>query len=182
MKNTGLKTIICFFSILILLGCERDFLDEPSPTDVVTPEVIFGSRAGTEAFISGILRLMRAQYTNNDSAGLNSIYYARAVKGNDIIQGPTWFGFDYENNNREPTYRRVNFTWQFSYDMINQTNALINGVNESVSLSDSDKAELSAQGRALRAFFYFQLAMGVLPLHILKILTQRLPLFIWNLP
>ncbi|MCB0375023.1 MAG: RagB/SusD family nutrient uptake outer membrane protein [Sinomicrobium sp.] len=159
MKRIFVKTTICFFSILFLLSCEKEFLEEPKPTDSVTSEVIFGSRAGAEAFISGILRLMRAQYTATDTAGLNSIYYARTVKGNDIIQGPTWFSFDYENDNREPTYRRVNFTWQFCYDVINQTNTLINGIAESVALSDTDKAELSAQGRALRAFFYFQLAM-----------------------
>ena len=159
MKRIFVKTTICFFSILFLISCEKEFLEEPSPTTVVTSEVIFTSRTGTEAFISGILRRLRAQYTSTDTAGLNSIYYARTVKGNDIIQGPTWFRFDYDNDNREPTYRRVNFTWQFSYDVINQTNALINGIAASESLSDTDKAELSAQGRAIRAFFYFQLAM-----------------------
>lgn len=159
MKNIFTKTTICFFSILLLLSCEKEFLEEPAPTDSVTSEVIFSSRTGVEAFISGILRLMRAQYTATDTAGLNSIYYARTVKGNDIIQGPTWFRFDYANDNREPTYRRVVFTWQFCYDVINQTNTLINGLEASVALSDTDKAQLSAQGRALRAFFYFQLAM-----------------------
>lgn len=159
MKSIIVKTTICFFSILFLLSCEKDFLAEPSPTDVVTSDVIFGSRTGAEAFISGILRRMRTQYSSHDSAGVNSIYYARVVKGNDIIQGPTWFRFDYANDNREPTYRRVTFTWGFCYSVINQINALISGLEESVDISDADKAELAAQGRALRAFFYFQLAM-----------------------
>jgi hypothetical protein len=82
---------------------------------------------------------------------------ARTVKGNDMIQN-SWYNFDYENANREPTYRRTRFTWIYSYDIINQANTLINGV-ETSSLSDTDKKELIAQGKALRAFFYFQLAM-----------------------
>ena len=158
MKKTFIKISILFFTVLFVVSCDKDFLNDPAPTDSVTSEVIFGSRTGAEAFISGIMRRFRTQYNATDSAGLNSIYYARTVKGNDIIQGPTWFLYDYANDNREPTYRRTNFTWTFCFDMINQANSLINGVAAS-ELSDLDKAELMGQGKAIRAFFYFQLAM-----------------------
>ena len=110
MKKTFIKISILFFTILFVVSCDKDFLNDPAPTDSVTSEVIFGSRTGAEAFISGIMRRFRTQYNATDSAGLNSIYYARTVKGNDIIQGPTWFLYDYANDNREPTYRRTNFT------------------------------------------------------------------------
>ncbi|UMB61930.1 RagB/SusD family nutrient uptake outer membrane protein [Lutibacter sp. A80] len=158
MKKIFIKlTIVCLIAVTAV-SCGKDYLNDPAPTDAVTSDVIFGSRTGAEAFMSGILRLFRAQYTDNDSAGLNSIYYARTVKGNDVIQGPTWFLYDYENANREPTYRRTTFTWNFCFDMINQTNSFINGVQAS-ELSDIDKAELIGQGKAIRAFYYFQLAM-----------------------
>ena len=158
MKKIFIKfSIVCLIA-LTAVSCGKDYLNDPVPTDAVTSDVIFGSRTGAEAFMSGMLRMLRAQYTNNDSAGLNSIYYARTVKGNDIIQRATWFLFDYENDNREPTYRRTNFTWEFSYDVINQANSFINGVAAS-ELSDVDKKELIAQGKTLRALFYFQLAM-----------------------
>ncbi|WP_298264355.1 RagB/SusD family nutrient uptake outer membrane protein [uncultured Lutibacter sp.] len=158
MKKTFIKLSIVFFSTMFVVSCGKDYLNDPAPTDAVTSDVIFGSRTGAEAFISGMMRLLRSQYTDNDSAGLNSIYYARSVKGNDIIQRATWFLYDYANDNREPTYRRTNFTWKFCYDVINQTNTLINGVAAS-ELSDIDKKELIGQGKALRALFYFQLAM-----------------------
>jgi len=158
MKKIFYKISIVYFIALMVVSCDKDFLNDPAPTDSVTSEVIFGSRDGAEAFISGIMRRFRTQYTATDSAGLNSIYYARTVKGNDIIQANTWFNFDYANDNREPTYRRTNFTWNYCYDMINQANTLINGVTAS-ELSDLDKKELIGQGKAIRAFFYFQLAM-----------------------
>lgn len=148
--------IFCI-SMFTITSCNDDFLEDPNPTDGVGESVVFGSREGVEAFISGILRAARLQFDSVDSSGLNSIYFARTMKGNDLIHASSWWGPDYENDNREPTYRRTVFSLEFPYFMINQTNTLINGV-EASSLSDIDKAELSAQGKALRAFYYFQLA------------------------
>jgi len=159
MKKNILKLSTLFLLLLAVVGCEKEFLSDPAPTSSVTDEVIFSSREGADALLSGIHREFRSQFTATDAAGLNSIYYARTVKGNDIIQRATWFLNDYENDNREPTYRRTKFTWEFPYYIINQANTLINGVNASDKISDSDKAELVGQGRAIRAFMYFQLAM-----------------------
>jgi hypothetical protein len=69
----------------------------------VSPDVVFTSRTGVEAFISGIMRRFRGQYTRTDAAGLNSMFFARTMR-NDLIQANTWFRDDYANDNREPTY------------------------------------------------------------------------------
>ena len=158
MKKNNLNLLLLLFLTCSLISCNEEFLNDPQPTDAVTSSVIFGSREGANAFVSGIMRNFRSQFTATDAAGVNSIYYARTVKGNDIIQRATWFSFDYENENREPTYRRVGFSWNYPYYMINQANNLIIGA-ETSELSDLDKKEIIGQGKALRAFFYFQLAM-----------------------
>lgn len=158
MKKNNLNLLLLLFMTCSLISCNEEFLNDPQPTDAVTSSVIFGSREGANAFVSGIMRNFRSQFTATDAAGVNSIYYARTVKGNDIIQRATWFSFDYENENREPTYRRVGFSWNYPYYMINQANNLIIGA-ETSELSDIDKKEIIGQGKALRAFFYFQLAM-----------------------
>jgi len=159
MKKYLYIAMVCVASIT--LSCSDDFLNDPKPTDSVTKEVIFDSRAGVEAHLSGIQRLFRDQFKadtyETDSGGMYSMYFARTVKGNDFIQN-SWYNFDYDNDNREPTYRRTNFTWEYSYYMINQANSIINGLLES-EIAESDKLELSAQAQTLRAFFYFQLAM-----------------------
>ncbi|MDR7212339.1 RagB/SusD family nutrient uptake outer membrane protein [Flavobacterium piscis] len=162
MKTLISNFFIALMALFILGGCSQEFLDEPAPTDGVAETVVFNSREGVEAFISGIMRRFRGQYTSTDSAGLNSIFFARTVKGNDIIQDNNWFNFDYANDNREPTYRRTSFTWNYCFYMINQSNALINGI-ETSTLSDADKKELSAYGHALRGFFYHQLVMEFAP-------------------
>jgi hypothetical protein len=158
--------ILGLAGLLSLASCSEEFLDEPRPTDSVSAEVVFTSLEGAESLLSGIHRNMRAQFTATDAAGINSLYYARTVKGNDIIQAPTWFLFDYANDNREPTYRRPTFSWQFPYYIINQANSLINGVEASDEISAEDKQYLIGQGRALRGYMYFQLALEFNPTYV----------------
>ena len=148
-----------FFALMILLSCDKDYLEEPKPTGTVNSDVVFQSKESAEALISGILRLSRISYEKTDSGGLYSIFFARVVKGNDLILGNGWYLFDYENDNREPSYRRTTFTWEFPFTLINQINIFIDGVNRSSYLLDSEKQALLGQAYAMRAFYYFQLAM-----------------------
>jgi hypothetical protein len=157
MKKLHAKLLV--ISLILLLGCEKGYLDEPKPTESVNSSVIFESQDGVEAFMSGILRESRGQFERTDAGGLYSMYFARVVKGNDLVLGYQWYLFDYENDNREPTYTRTIFSWEFPYYIINQLNQFINGVNNSSNLSDSVKEEFLGQAFALRAFYYFQLAM-----------------------
>lgn len=160
MKININRMMFLLLTVLVLGGCSDDYLNDPAPAGVVSEDVVFNSRDGVEAFISGIHRRARGQFTTgHDAGGINSIFHARTVKGNDLINGTSWFSFDYDQDNREPTYRRTVFSWEFPYYMINQANTLINGVEASEMLSDEEKADLKGQGLALRAFYYHQLAL-----------------------
>ena len=151
-------------ALIFAMGCSEEFLEEPMPTDEVSSNVVYGSTAGAEAYMAGILRRMRGQYTTgHDAGGLNSMMYARSVKGNDVIQANTWFTFDYANDNREPTYRRTTFSWDFTYYEIGQLNSFIAGVEQSETIPDADKAQLLGQARALRGFYYHQLVLEFAP-------------------
>ena len=154
LQATLLMLCLIFFS-----GCEKGYLDEPKPTESVNSSVIFESADGAKAFMSGILRTSRSQFTRTDAGGLYSMYFARVVKGNDLIMGFQWYLFDYENDNREPTYTRTVFSWEFPYYMINQLNQFIVGINGSATLSEIEKEGLLGQAFTMRAFYYFQLAM-----------------------
>lgn len=156
-KKIAISVLV--LATLVSTGCSSDFMNEPKPTDQLGPDVVFGSRAGADAFMSGIIRRMRGQFTSgHDAGGLNSMLFARVAKGNDIIIGTSWFNFDYEQDNREPTYRRTTFSWNFSYYIIGQLNQFIKGVEES-ELSDTDKTQLLGQARAFRGFYYHQLVL-----------------------
>lgn len=158
------------------MSCSEEFLEEPKNTDGVTADVVFADRINVDAYVSGILRRFRTQYSATDTGGLYSLYFARTVKGNDLIQGPSWYRFDYEHGNREPNYRRVIFNWDYNYDMINQANVLIDGVANSP-LDENAKAEYIAVGKTLRAFHYFQLALEFCPNYNNDRSIARLPIY-----
>lgn len=164
MKNKIRFSIFAFIAILSFSACDDEYINEAKPTTGVPISTAFETRANADGVLSGIMRRFRTQFPINgvsstDAGGVNSMLFARSVKGNDVISDNNWFGFDYENNNREPTYRRVNFSWVYCYYMINQINSLIKGVTESEKLTVVDKNELTGQGYALRAFFYHQLVL-----------------------
>lgn len=176
IKNLKRLVVLLLLTGLTTVGCSEEFLDEPKNTDGVTADVVFANNTTVEAFITGILRRFRGQYTSVDSAGLQSIYFARTIKGNDLIQAPSWYLFDYAHENREPNFRRTVFNWDFSYDLINQANTLIEGVTNS-SLDDNAKKAYIAVGKTLRAFYYFQLALDFAPNYTTDSSVSRLPIY-----
>tara|TARA_Y200000002_G_scaffold285225_1_gene239236 strand:- start:1843 stop:3264 length:1422 start_codon:yes stop_codon:yes gene_type:complete len=172
------KLLLLVFATLTIYSCSDNFVDDPAPTDGVSEALVFSNRSMVDAFIAGMGRRIRAQFQDTGNNGINGMYYARVVKGNDVIQRRTWFTYDYENDNREPNYRRTRFTWQFPFYMINQANIAIKGINES-DLGATDKAETLAQVHSIRAFWYFQLALEFCPayLHTDPATTDAPPLY-----
>lgn len=159
-----MKKIILIIGVIAssfsMTSCSNDFLNSPEPTDLVNEEVAFSSKEGITAVMSGIIRQSRAQFTSNDAANIGSIFFARTVKGNDIIQSNNWFGFDYENANREPTYRRTLFSWQFPYELASRLTIFIEGVkNSKADMTEAERNAFLGQGYAFRAFCYFQLSL-----------------------
>ena len=161
---SAIITILCF--LLVIASCTKGFINDAKPTNSATANDVFSSASAVRVYFNGIYRDMRSQWSSNDGAaggatdtwGYNSIFMARNVKGKDIVMPyNSWYYFDYQNANREPTYRRVKFTWYFYYELINQVNVLIDGTQKSSAISDDDKKSLIAEARALRAYFYFEL-------------------------
>jgi hypothetical protein len=152
--------------LITATGCHKDFLDEPKPTQSVTEEEVFKSEEGVRSYLNGIYSNMRTQWrpiaatvdNSTDAWGYNSINLARINKGLDIINPGGWYQFDYRHENREPAYRRTRFTWQFLYEIINQTNVIVAGVAKSAGIPDAAKLQLTAEARALRGWLYFELA------------------------
>lgn len=158
MKNI-FKILYVTLFVVAFVGCE-EYLDKPKPTDQLTSVDIYSSREGVEAYISGIYRRFRAQHAERtDVGGIYSMYFARTIKATDLIQKSSWYRFDYDNDNREPAWARPRETWVLLYDLVDHANTLITEVEKSTVLSEGDKKEFAAHGKALRAYFYFQLAL-----------------------
>lgn len=159
-----MKKQLIYNSILILFAftsCE-EFLDEPKPSSSISSTDVFSSEDGVRAFFNGIYRNLRTQWSNEviasntDTWGIISVNIARVMKGNDVMNPSGWYQWDYRYENKQSTYRRVNFIWNFFYETINQTNVLIQGVEEA-SFPESVKNSLIAEARAIRGWAYFEL-------------------------
>jgi len=153
--------------LFILDSCKKSFIDGIKPTNSASANDVFASTDAVRVYFNGIYRNIRAQWQSTDGTaggatdtwGYNSVFMARDVKGKDIVMPyNSWYYFDYQNENREPTYRRVKFTWYFFYELLNQVNTLIDGTSKSATIDESDKKPLLAEARALRAWFLFEIA------------------------
>ncbi|GAB1858140.1 RagB/SusD family nutrient uptake outer membrane protein [Flavobacteriaceae bacterium MHTCC 0001] len=167
------KSVVVLIAMGTIFSCSKDFLDEPENTDGLPQSVVFSDREIVQSFESGIYDRYKSQWDNDlgdgvndsdvDTGGLYAMYFARTIKGNDLIQAPSWFLFDYSHENREPGFRRTNFTWEFNYEIINYANTMLKNVQDSPDLDDDTKKEFIAVSKVLRAFHYFQLALEFAP-------------------
>jgi hypothetical protein len=168
LKTNRIKLFFLFtISAVLVAGCSKDFVNNIKPTDSATASDVFQSPASVRVYFNGIYRQMRSQWisidesagNSTDAWGYNSVMLARDVKGMDIVLPyRSWYYFDYQNANREPTYRRTRFTWYFFYELINQVNTLIDGTTKNTTMTDAEKTPLIAEARALRAYFHFEIA------------------------
>lgn len=174
----GILALMVVGALVVATGCSDEFTDEPRNQTGLVGEVVFANRSLGDAYVTGILRRYRGQYTSTDSGGLYSLFFARSMKGNDLIQDDAWYGFDYVHENREPNYRRTVFNWRFNYEIIFHANQLIFGAENSENLSELDKKELIATGKALRAYHYFQLALDFAPNYTSNPTAAKLPIYL----
>ncbi|GAA3602674.1 RagB/SusD family nutrient uptake outer membrane protein [Flavivirga amylovorans] len=188
------KLNIKFLLVLViafLSSCSKEFLDEPENTAGISEPIVFSDRDIVQAFISGIYARYKGQWDDDltddsieggnqsepDTGGLYAMYFARSLKGNDLIQSPSFFRFDYAHDNRAPTFRRTSFTWTFNYEIINYANVLIKGLKESTDLDDATKREFTAVAKSIRAFHYFQLALEFAPNYNNDRSVTRIPIY-----
>ena len=183
-----LRILFMGLCVLFLLGsCKKNFIDGIKPTNSASANDVFASADAVRVYFTGIYRNIRAQWQSTDGTaggatdtwGYNSVFMARDVKGKDIVMPyNSWYYFDYQNANREPTYRRVKFTWYFFYELLNQVNTLIDGTTKSATIDDNDKKPLLAEARALRAWFLFELAREFSDAYSIDPNTKGVPVYI----
>ncbi len=179
--------VILVAVVTVITSCSKEFLAEPQNTAGLPETVVFSDRSIVQSFITGVFARYKGQWddditdgvnnSNLDTGGLYAMYFARTIKGNDLIQSPSWFLFDYAHENRGASFRRVDFTWKFNYEIINYANVLIQGVESSADLDEPTKKEFIAVGKALRAFHYFQLALEFAPNYNNDRTVARIPIY-----
>lgn len=180
IKYFKVRNAIAAFGLVVMLGaCSKDFLNDPKPATSISATDVYASPEGVRAYFNGLYRELRTQWGSaSDAWGIISVNIAREVKGMDVsLPDGNWYNFDYEHDNREPGYRRTVFTWEYFYNFVNKVNNLIDGVENS-DLPEATKNELLAEGRAFRAWAYFELAREFAPAYSANPQGPGLPIYL----
>ena len=148
--------IALFVNIMSLSSCE-DFVEVDPPNNQLTGEVIFEDVATVDAAVAHIYSQLRDNVlTTASTLGLPYLlgHYA------DELTLYSNFAMDvqlfYENNLVASNNSVLNI-WNTSYNLIYATNSIIEGVQNSSSLTDDEKNQFLGEAHFLRAFIHFHL-------------------------
>jgi hypothetical protein len=157
-----MRNIYKILMLALVIGatsCE-DYLDKPAPTDGVSGLTVFASTEGVRAYLNGINKNIKDYGTTTDMDGAHSISVRNEARGIDAVFTDLygWYGsaYEYRDVGRNQDSNAAVNIWTYLYDIIAQTNLLINGV-ETGSLSDQESAGFIAEAKAIRAWCYFNL-------------------------
>lgn len=132
---------------------------ETAPSDKLATPDVFKTPEGAQSVIDGMLRRMRTMTgDSHDQFGVKAVDLATDLMAGDIlVYNLHWFMYDYLNDNNGPTYRRPNFVWSIFYEYINNSNYVLNNVDEIQSDNVAFKDFIKAEAYTIRAYSYFQL-------------------------
>ncbi|MBZ4036475.1 RagB/SusD family nutrient uptake outer membrane protein [Flavobacterium sp. 17A] len=162
------KLLLITMSLLVLTGCEKDFLDT-KPESTINDEQLGTSAEANKAIIAGIYSALRSYGLSipgsHEDYGHKSILVATDMMSNDMLMTKSsWYGSFYNYLGRTQTNSRSKLAWSMYYPQIKTTNTVITAIP-----ADTDDANLKAlrgQALALRGYFYFMLARMYGPTYV----------------
>ncbi|WP_461488144.1 RagB/SusD family nutrient uptake outer membrane protein [Pontibacter sp. HJ8] len=161
IKNIKFLAVV-LGATLSLTACEKDYL-ETVPSNKVSYDQAFSTKAGAEAALEGTIRLMRQAPVNqgavsHDSYGVPAYMMTFDVMGQDVMANTNWFVFQYEHANKLATYRGTRILWGHAYNLITNANNIIAFSSKLPDATEAEIKSLEAEARVIRAFSYFNLA------------------------
>lgn len=159
MRNIFKKALPLALSVLMLTGCEKEYL-ETSPNSDALEELVFSSTDGATVALNGIYRFMWAS-ENHDAFGQKATDIAMDYMGNDMftpVRGYGWFVNDYNLSSITTSTEtsRSGYTWRHYYRVIFNANKIIANIDNATG-TQADKEYLKGNALALRAYAYFYL-------------------------
>lgn len=146
--------------LIVLLGCE-EFIKVDNPRTEIVRQVVFQSDGTAESAIIDIYyQLSSSGFASGD---LNSIAYLTGLSADEFISylvsnEITMDNYRQFNENRlTPQNAIVLNVWSALYKTIYKANAVLEGLQNSVNLSEQKRSQLEGEARFLRAFAYFYL-------------------------
>ncbi len=161
-RMNSLNRFHIIFLILSTLGCD-DFVDVDLPKDRLTSEAVFSDVATATS-------ALRSIYANMRSNTLTSRLSTRLGLYTDELDSYRIVGNDYYDHTIIATNSDISALWSSSYNMIFAANAVLDGVENSVTLSLEDKRQLRGEALFIRAYIHSLLVntFGSIPYIVTK--------------
>lgn len=132
------KYFTFIFSIAVFISCadfEQDFEQERFLTDSHASAIsAAGGTQGLKALDGAILSYLRDGEGRDDEFGLKAIDLGMDLRSNDMdMSANTWFGRYSNYQNIILTEANNDFIWEFLYKVINNSNQIINTIDDDAS-------------------------------------------------
>jgi hypothetical protein len=155
---------VCLVIILIISSCRKLITIAPSPNLVETSSIFENDKTAISA-VMGIYVQMRASTTHFTNNGM-SIY--GGLLADEIYNTASSSSYDpFYTNTLLPTTSAINGSfYSLAYKNIYTINSILEGLANSVSITDSVKKQLTGEMKTARGFYYFYLTnlFGEVPL------------------
>lgn len=154
--NAILRFILVIFSVATLSSCD-EFVTVDLPTSQLSGPTVFEDVATADAALGYIYAKLRDEVLlQGNSSGIGCLMGHYADELDYYSSGNLAPQFFYQNNVL-PTNGTIRTLWNGTYQLIYATNAVIEGVQQSSSLSVADKERLLGEALFLRAYLHFYL-------------------------
>ncbi|MBD1398000.1 RagB/SusD family nutrient uptake outer membrane protein [Pontibacter sp. JH31] len=160
MKNIVKKLAPLALAVLVLTGCDKEYLDT-APSSSVPNEMVFGTTEGATVALNGIYRSLWTSMDNHGNYGQKSYDLTMDMMGNDVItpvRGYGWFVAEYNHSAyaTATTTSRSGVAWRYYYRTINNANLIIANVDNATG-TQARKDYVKGNALFLRAHSYFYL-------------------------
>jgi hypothetical protein len=161
------KIIISVFTLSLAVASCKKFVEVGSPKNLIASSIVYGSDATAKSVMSGIYSNM-VNGSGWASGGSNSVTLLAGLSADEFknFQSNSIYTAFYTNSLSPVTF--YSNLWSEPYNIISNTNALIEGLQASNGVTPAIANELIGEAKFIRAFSYFYLTnlFGDVPLVI----------------
>lgn len=168
MKRTihHFKSVVASSLTVIILGSCSDLIEvDPPKTQIVTATVFTDDRTAISA-ISGIYSTMATSgsFASGSSGSLTMLAGLSSDEYQNLSNTPS--SLEFSNNTLTPVNTGISSTWSSLYETIYFANSVLEGLDQSTSLTGSVKQQIEGEALFIRAFSHFYLInlFGEVPL------------------
>jgi hypothetical protein len=157
-------SIISLFTLSLLAGSCKKYVEIPAPTNQLVTDLVFSDDKTATATVVGLYSRLNA--FNSSFANYNGSFLP-AFSADEFHYALSSANLDeFKDNNIISSNSSVNGLWEPVYSYIFHANSIIEGLQGNTAISEAANKQLTGEAKFLRAFFYFYLVnyFGEVPL------------------